>query len=169
MLCLLQGEYMEDIMNWATDCFPSLCRIPSIPQILASCLWRHKCNNWARRSDMNDAEDPVSNSAWALTIPCGELTMTWHVVNRMLDWTETCRVGEVTVISAELSAGGSCLRSASLSLLSEWRKVWCSRWQHLQWLNDFVRIRPTTPNLLTTDYWTPPHTLVARASEYSCC
>ena len=60
----------------------------------------------------------MSNSARALTIPCRDLTMTWHVINRMLERTDTC--SEAVVISDELAGGSAwmhlldpyCLREA---------------------------------------------------------
>ena len=53
---------------------------------------------------MKETEDPVSNSARALTIPCRDSTMTWHVINRMLERTDT--YSEAVVVSDELAGGG---------------------------------------------------------------
>ena len=45
----------------------------------------------------------MSNSARALTIPCRDSTMTWHVINRMLERTNT--YSEAVVVSDELAGG----------------------------------------------------------------
>ena len=47
-LCLLSGAQVDDIVNRVTDCFPSLCCRPAMPQILAFWQYRHKCYDLAR-------------------------------------------------------------------------------------------------------------------------
>ena len=59
-----------------------------------------------------EAEDPVSNSAQALTMPSGVSTMTWHVINKKLELTDTCIVVDSLVVVVVAGAIGLAAASS---------------------------------------------------------
>ena len=61
----------------------------------------------------NDAEEPVSNNARALTTPCGVSTMTWPVISNMLELMDTCIIFDSLLATVVTGAFG--LAAASFS------------------------------------------------------
>ncbi len=60
-LCFFPDDCIDEMRIWVTDCRRCVASI-------AFCVDLRRCSAWARRSETNDAEDPVSR---ALTTPCG--------------------------------------------------------------------------------------------------
>ena len=82
----LTGEMLKLAANW---CEVWYC-MPATPDILALWLVLGNRRVWARRSDTNDAEDPLSSKALASTrVPSGAHTKTRQVISKVFDLSRT--------------------------------------------------------------------------------
>lgn len=106
-----------------------------MPKILAFQWEQRRQRLWARRSDMNEADEAISRIGLAsIDEPSGALTKTRQVMSRKSNFNPMA-VLETTVYSVVLVGEGM---GGVSPWLSTWSKVWCGFWHFLHLWRDIV-------------------------------
>lgn len=106
-----------------------------MPKILVFQWEQRRQRLWARRSEMNEADEAISRIGLAsIDEPSGALTKTQQVMSRKSNFNPMA-VLETTVYSVVLVGEGM---GGVSPWLSTWSKVWCGFWHFLHLWRDIV-------------------------------